>query len=51
MEVQYQDSVRKISDRDSVTLIVAGNVREIMFQSRKAKGSAIRVLDKDRKLQ
>ena len=47
MEVQYQDSVRKISDRDSVTLTVAGNVREIMFQSSKPKGSAIRVLDKD----
>ena len=47
MEVQHQDSVRKISDNSPVTLTVAGNIREILFQSSKQKGSAILVLDKD----
>lgn len=47
MKAEYQDSIRKMLDSDPVTLTTAGNVTEIMYQSSKSKGSAIRVLDKD----
>ena len=47
MKAEYQDSIRKMLDSDPVTLTTAGNVTEIMYQSSKSKGNAIRVLDKD----